>query len=183
MTIPWWHPVLGDEEAQRSRARTRIRFSERRRGNGTVRSAHRIDRRRGPRDRRLERQRGNLLRSRRLRCSRREMRWSFPDLTFVATANAVRLAGARPVLADIRPTDFSLDPAAVEKVLTPKTRAIVPVHVNGRGGSIEEIVALAGRHVWLSSRTPPRPSAHVSPAGRSDPSVTRPRFRSRRRRS
>lgn len=69
-----------------------------------------------------------------------------PDLTFVATANAVRLAGAEPVLAEIRREDFSLDPAFVEKVLTPRTRAIVAVHVNGRGGSIEEIVDIADRH-------------------------------------
>ena len=64
----------------------------------------------------------------------------------MATANAVRLAGAQPVLADIRREDFSLDPAAVEDVLTPATRAIIPVHVNGRGGSIAEIVALADRY-------------------------------------
>jgi perosamine synthetase len=69
-----------------------------------------------------------------------------PDLTFVATANAVRLAGAEPILADVRRKDFSLDPEAVEAALSPRTRAIAPVHVNGRGGSIEEIVALAERH-------------------------------------
>jgi perosamine synthetase len=69
-----------------------------------------------------------------------------PDLTFVATANAVLLAGAEPVLADVRRDDFTLDPAAVADVVTSKTRAIVPVHVNGRGGSIAEIVALADRH-------------------------------------
>jgi perosamine synthetase len=68
-----------------------------------------------------------------------------PDLTFVATANAVRLAGARPVLADVRREDLSLDPGAVEDALTQRTAAIVSVHVNGRGGSIGDIVALAER--------------------------------------
>lgn len=66
-----------------------------------------------------------------------------PDLTFVATANAVRLAGATAVLADVRRKDFTLDPTSVASVLTSRTRAIVPVHVNGRGGSVEEIVSLA----------------------------------------
>ena len=79
-----------------------------------------------------------------------------PDLTFVATANAVLVAGAKPVLADVRRDDFTLDPVSVAAALTSRSRAIVPVHVNGRGGSIAEIVALADRHGPPSSRTPPK---------------------------
>ena len=66
-----------------------------------------------------------------------------PDLTFIATANAVRLAGATPVLADIDPRTLLLDPAAFAKAITPRTRAVVPVHVSGRGARMAEILAIA----------------------------------------
>ncbi|MCM0018617.1 MAG: DegT/DnrJ/EryC1/StrS family aminotransferase [Tagaea sp.] len=56
-----------------------------------------------------------------------------PDLTFVATANAVRLTGATPVLVDVEPLRLCLAPEAVRAAVGPKTRAIVPVDVNGRG--------------------------------------------------
>jgi perosamine synthetase len=66
-----------------------------------------------------------------------------PDLTFVATANAVRAVGAEPVLVDVSRTHFGMDVASAQAACTPRTKAIVPVHVNGRGGDIVEIVALA----------------------------------------
>jgi len=56
-----------------------------------------------------------------------------PDLTFVATANAVRLTGATPVLVDIEPARLCLDPGATEAAIGPRTRGIVTVDVNGRG--------------------------------------------------
>lgn len=62
-----------------------------------------------------------------------------PDVTFAATANAVLLAGARPVLADVEPNTLTLDPEAVSSVLTPFTQAVVPVHVSGRGGRISDL--------------------------------------------
>jgi len=65
-----------------------------------------------------------------------------PDLTFIATANAVRLAGATVVLADVEPARLTLSPAAVEAAITSRTRAVVPVDVNGRGadyGQLERI--------------------------------------------
>jgi perosamine synthetase len=68
-----------------------------------------------------------------------------PDLTFIATANAVRLAGATPVLVDIDPKTLLLDPAAFAAAITPRTRAVVPVHVSGRGARMSEIVAIADR--------------------------------------
>jgi dTDP-4-amino-4,6-dideoxygalactose transaminase len=54
-----------------------------------------------------------------------------PSFTFAATANAVRLAGARPVFADICLSDFCLDPAAVVAAVSPATAAVMPVHLYG----------------------------------------------------
>jgi perosamine synthetase len=65
-----------------------------------------------------------------------------PDLTFVATANAVRLAGADVRLVDVEPARFGIDPDAVEVAIGPRTRALVTVDVNGRGadyGRLEPI--------------------------------------------
>jgi perosamine synthetase len=69
-----------------------------------------------------------------------------PDLTFVATANAVRSTGARPVLVDISTESFGIDLDAARSAIGARTRAIVPVHVNGRGGAIVELVAFAREH-------------------------------------
>src|SRR5258708_22502208 len=62
-----------------------------------------------------------------------------PDLTFIATANAVRLAGGTAVLADVEPARFTLSIEAVERALTARTRAIVPVDVNGRGADYRRL--------------------------------------------
>ncbi len=56
-----------------------------------------------------------------------------PDLTFAATANAVRLAGADVKLVDVEPVRFGIDPDAAKAAISPRTRAIVTVDVNGRG--------------------------------------------------
>jgi perosamine synthetase len=69
-----------------------------------------------------------------------------PDLTFVATANAVVHAGARPVMADVRRSDWCLDPASVERLLTPKTRAMIPVHLYGHPCEMDELRAIAREH-------------------------------------
>lgn len=69
-----------------------------------------------------------------------------PDLTFIATANAVTLAGATPVLADIDPRSLTLDPAAFEQAITDRTKAVVPVHVSGRAADMSAILAIARRH-------------------------------------
>lgn len=66
-----------------------------------------------------------------------------PDLTFIATANAVRLTGATPVLVDIDRATLTLDPAATERAMTTRTKAIVPVHVTGRAGTLSQILSLA----------------------------------------
>jgi perosamine synthetase len=69
-----------------------------------------------------------------------------PDFTFIATANAVCLAGAAPVFADVTPDAFVLDLADAEKRITSRTKAIVPVHLNGRAPKMQELLGLAGRH-------------------------------------
>jgi dTDP-4-amino-4,6-dideoxygalactose transaminase len=73
-----------------------------------------------------------------------------PDFTFPATANVVALVGARPVLADVSLETFNLDPAGVEALITPRTRAIMPVHLFGLPAPMDEIQALAEAHgLWL----------------------------------
>lgn len=72
-----------------------------------------------------------------------------PSFTFVSTANAVLKAGARPVFADIDPQTFGLDPDDVSRRVTPRTRAIVPVHYAGMACDLEALDAIATRHELL----------------------------------
>ncbi|MFB7217349.1 DegT/DnrJ/EryC1/StrS family aminotransferase [Streptomyces sp. NPDC002596] len=69
-----------------------------------------------------------------------------PSFTFAATANAVRLVGATPVFADIEPDSFCLSPQAVEAAITPRTAAIMPVHLYGHPAAMGPFTALAERH-------------------------------------
>ncbi|WP_031070436.1 DegT/DnrJ/EryC1/StrS family aminotransferase [Streptomyces sp. NRRL S-118] len=69
-----------------------------------------------------------------------------PSFSFAASANAVRLVGADVVFADIEPGSFNLDPAAVEAAITPRTAAIMPVHLYGHPAAMDKIMAIAGRH-------------------------------------
>ncbi|MEZ5618803.1 MAG: DegT/DnrJ/EryC1/StrS family aminotransferase [Rhodocyclaceae bacterium] len=69
-----------------------------------------------------------------------------PDLTFIATANAVVMAGATPRLVDIDPARFCLDPECVNEAIGPRTRAIIPVDVNGRGADYHALQAIAEEH-------------------------------------
>jgi dTDP-4-amino-4,6-dideoxygalactose transaminase len=66
--------------------------------------------------------------------------------TYFATAEAVSLIGAKPVFADIRPDLFTLDPARIEERITPRTRAIIPVHLFGHPADMQAISAVAERH-------------------------------------
>jgi len=68
-----------------------------------------------------------------------------PAFTFIATGGAVSALGARPVFADIEPGTFALDPARVEERLTPRTRAIVAVHLFGLPAEMDPILALGAR--------------------------------------
>lgn len=69
-----------------------------------------------------------------------------PSFSFAATANAVRLAGAEPVFVDIEPAYFTLDPAAVEAAIGPRTAAIMPVHLYGHPADMTALTAIAGKH-------------------------------------
>jgi len=67
-------------------------------------------------------------------------------MTFVATVAAICYAGATPVLVDVDPDAWTMDPAALERAITPRTRAIMPVHLHGRLSDMEAILAVARRH-------------------------------------
>lgn len=67
-------------------------------------------------------------------------------MTFCATVNAVIHAGATPVLADVEPDTMNIDPRDVEKRITPKTRAILPVHFAGRACGMDALCGIARRH-------------------------------------
>ncbi|WP_166874793.1 DegT/DnrJ/EryC1/StrS aminotransferase family protein [Salinibacterium sp. ZJ450] len=69
-----------------------------------------------------------------------------PVNTFIATAEAVSRIGAVPVFVDVDPDQLLIDPAAVEATITPRTRAIAPVHLYGQTAPMEALAALAERH-------------------------------------
>ncbi len=69
-----------------------------------------------------------------------------PDLTFAASANAVLHAGARPVLVDVEPDSWCIDPAEMEKAISPRTRAVIVVHLLGQPANMDPILSLAARH-------------------------------------
>src|SRR5512147_1272093 len=66
-----------------------------------------------------------------------------PDFTFVSTVNAFVLRGARPVFLDIRPDTLNLNESSLEAALTPRTKAIVPVHYAGVGCEMDVIMDVA----------------------------------------
>lgn len=66
-----------------------------------------------------------------------------PAITFAATANAALYCGAEPVIVDIRPDTLTMDPAAFQRALTPRTKAVLPVHFAGLPADMEEIAAVA----------------------------------------
>lgn len=66
-----------------------------------------------------------------------------PDVTFIATANAVTLTGAKPVLVDIDPITLNISPDAVRNAINSKTRAIIPVHISGRSANMPDLQAIA----------------------------------------
>jgi len=66
--------------------------------------------------------------------------------TFVASVAAVLYAGATPVLVDIDPQSFTMDPAAIESAITPRTKAILPVHLYGQAADMDPILEIARRH-------------------------------------
>ena len=72
-----------------------------------------------------------------------------PSFSFAATANSVSLTGATPVFVDIEQDYFNINPAAVEAAITPRTKAIMPVHLYGHPAAMTEIGTLCTRHNLL----------------------------------
>jgi UDP-2-acetamido-2-deoxy-ribo-hexuluronate aminotransferase len=69
-----------------------------------------------------------------------------PSFTYVATTEVVALLRLKPVFVEVDPKTFCIDPAAIEKAITPKTKAIVPVHLYGQSAPMEEIMEIARKH-------------------------------------
>lgn len=73
-----------------------------------------------------------------------------PDLTFIATVNSVILAGAEPVLVDIDPDTFNMDPADLEAKISPRTKAVMPVHLYGQAANMGAINQITQKHgLWV----------------------------------
>jgi len=72
-----------------------------------------------------------------------------PDFTFIGSANAVQMAGAKPVFCDVQPGDCQIDLASAEKCLTDRTRGIMPVHIYGTACDMDAVVEFADRHKLL----------------------------------
>lgn len=68
-----------------------------------------------------------------------------PSFTYIATTEVIALLRLKPVFVEVDPRTFCIDPKAIEKAITPKTRAIVPVHLYGQAAPMEEIMAIAAK--------------------------------------
>jgi perosamine synthetase len=69
-----------------------------------------------------------------------------PTLTFIATANAVKYTGARPVFVDSEDSTWNVDAGRIEEAVTPRTKAIIPVHLFGHPADMDPILEIASRH-------------------------------------
>jgi perosamine synthetase len=69
-----------------------------------------------------------------------------PDFTFIATANAIEMVGAIPVFVDVNRKNFQIEISSAEKFITPKTKAIMPVHVYGTIADMDEVKKIAEKH-------------------------------------
>lgn len=69
-----------------------------------------------------------------------------PSFTYIATTEVIALLRLTPIFVEVDPKTFCIDPAELEKVITPKTKAIVPVHLYGQAAPMEEIMSIARKH-------------------------------------
>ena len=69
-----------------------------------------------------------------------------PTFTFIATALCISYTGAKPVFVDIEDDTYNIDPKKIEKAITKRTKAIIPVHIYGQAANMDEIMALAKKH-------------------------------------
>jgi dTDP-4-amino-4,6-dideoxygalactose transaminase len=73
-----------------------------------------------------------------------------PSFTYIATTEVIALLRLKPVFAEVDPKTFCIDPDGLEKLITPKTKAIVPVHLYGHAAPMEKIMAIAKKHkLWV----------------------------------
>jgi UDP-2-acetamido-2-deoxy-ribo-hexuluronate aminotransferase len=69
-----------------------------------------------------------------------------PSFTYIATVEVAALLGIKPIFTEVDPKTFCIDPVAIEKAITPKTKAIVPVHLYGHAANMEAIMKIAAAH-------------------------------------
>lgn len=69
-----------------------------------------------------------------------------PSFTYIATVEVAALLHIKPIFVEVDPKTFCIDPVAIEKAITPKTKAIVPVHLYGHAADMETIMAIAAKH-------------------------------------
>ena len=69
-----------------------------------------------------------------------------PSFTYIATVEVAALLHIKPIFVEVDPKTFCIDPAAIEKAITPKTKAIIPVHLYGQSADMEKIMAVALKH-------------------------------------
>jgi len=69
-----------------------------------------------------------------------------PSFTYIATVEVAALLGIKPIFVEVDKQTFCIDPVAIEKAITPKTKAIVPVHLYGHAADMEAIMAIAKKH-------------------------------------
>lgn len=69
-----------------------------------------------------------------------------PSFTYIATVEVAALLGIKPVFIEVDKQSFCMDPAVIEKAITPKTKAIVPVHLYGHAADVEKIMEIAKKH-------------------------------------
>ncbi len=104
----------------------------------------------------------------------------FPALTFWVVPEMARAAGLRPVFADVDPVTFNLRPDALERAITPRTRAVVPTHIYGLPCDMDAIMALArAPRPSRDRRLRARPGGHLPRPARRAPSATPPSSASR----
>jgi dTDP-4-amino-4,6-dideoxygalactose transaminase len=68
------------------------------------------------------------------------------DLSFIATAEAISFCGAKPVFVEPDPVTYTMDPAKLEAAITPRTKAVIPVHLYGQMADMDPIMAIARTH-------------------------------------
>ena len=82
--------------------------------------------------------------------------------TFVATVAAIHYSGAKPVFVDIDPVTFTMDPKAIAAAITPRTKAIIPVHLYGQPADMDPILEIARRHAPREEQGGARRNQHVA---------------------